>query len=369
MENQKMRKNWIDAAKAIAIFIVVLNHSDLRIPGVNFWGGMFFVSAFFVLSGYNYHVSECDFGEFFINKTKRLMVPYLIANALLVGEGIAIRVLSQELTGDYLWRSLMGIVYGRNQIYMTGKDPIYLMINFNAPTWFLPALFVSLIIMELLQRQFEKNQKKVLVVVLLLCLVATIYHYFGIILLPWSLDLMPYYLLMMMAGSKLKEIGILEHNAIIMISKKLVFSAILLVVLVASALINGSANLSVGYMGKSVTLMYLSHVSASILLMMLMELLDRKAKAITSFFAKIGKRTLFILCYHYFILQFLTSVILRKLSIHWLLIGGLKGSNAQKEELVRHIIVVEKLAIILITIAICVGLDVLVEKLLKKKNK
>lgn len=180
---------------------------------------------------------------------------------------------------------------------------------------------------------------------------------------------MPYYLLMMMAGSKLKEIGILEHNAIITISKKLVFSAILLVVLVASALINESANLSVGYMGKSVTLMYLSHVSASILLMMLMELLDRKAKAITSFLAKIGKRTLFILCYHYFILQFLTSVILRKLSIHWLLIGGLKGSNAQKEELVRHIIVVEKLAIILITIAICVGLDVLVEKLLKKKNK
>lgn len=40
------RENWIDAAKGIAILIVVLNHSGLVISGVNFWGGMFYVPAF-----------------------------------------------------------------------------------------------------------------------------------------------------------------------------------------------------------------------------------------------------------------------------------------------------------------------------------
>lgn len=369
MENQKTRKNWIDAAKAIAIFIVVLNHSDLRIPGVNFWGGMFFVSAFFVLSGYTYHVSACDFGAFFINKAKRLLVPYLIANVLLVGEGIAIRILSHELTNDYLYRSLLGVVYGRNQLYTTGKDPIYLMINLNAPTWFLPALFVSLVVMELLQRQFESNQKKVMLVVVLMCLVATIYHYFGAFLLPWSLDLMPFFLLMMMAGYKLKTTEILENSEAFSTGKKVVLAIILLIVLIASGLINQSCNLSLSYTGKSVTLMCLSNISSSILLMKLMKLLDEKLRYVTSFLAKVGKRTLFILCYHYIILMFLDSLILRKLGLHWMLVGGLSGSNAQKEALMVQIIKVEKLVIILITIGICVLLDIVVEKLLQKKRQ
>ena len=72
------RENWIDAAKGIAILIVVLNHSGLVISGVNFWGGMFYVPAFFLLAGYTYAPKEESYKSFVKRKAKRLLVPYFV---------------------------------------------------------------------------------------------------------------------------------------------------------------------------------------------------------------------------------------------------------------------------------------------------
>ena len=79
----KRREDWIDCLKCIAILIVMMNHLGLTIPGFSFWGGMFFVPIFFLLSGYTYHTKEETFGRFLKRKAKRLLLPYITANAIL----------------------------------------------------------------------------------------------------------------------------------------------------------------------------------------------------------------------------------------------------------------------------------------------
>lgn len=308
MQELKKRKNWIDATKAIAIIIVALNHSGLVIPGVNFWGGMFFVPAFFLISGYTYHVGKDRFSDYMKKKAVRLLVPYIVTNLLLFFFFLVKRYISKELTRQYVVESFIGIFYGRNQIYADREANIYLMPNLNAPLWFLPALFVALLLLEGLYRLFREDEKKVLLVVLCYTLLATAYHYFVPVLLPWCLDIMPFFLLMMMAGKKLRQTEILEGKSY-SIGQILLIVVLLLAILIGSALLNGSVNLSISFLGKSVTLMLLSSISSSILLMMFMYIIEKKVEGLSVALGIIGKHTLTILCGHYFILVMLSMFI------------------------------------------------------------
>lgn len=314
MEEKKLRKNWIDAAKAVAILIVVLNHSGLIIPGVNFWGGMFFVPAFFLLSGYTYHPGTGSYLSYVGKKAKRLLVPYIVTNGLLFLFFLLKRTLEGSAGKDYIVRSVLGILYGRNQIYRNSDGQDALMINLNAPTWFLPALFVALIMLEGLFRLCRQNEKKILLIVCIYALAAVVFHYASPVLLPWSLDMMPYYLLMMLVGYWLKKIGFMEKL-------RLPWFELCLVLLLASGLLNGSVNLSISDTGKSITLMCLSAVSASILLMMLTKWVDEHFRSLSGFFAELGKHTLTILCWHYFFLAMILSVIGEGAPVLWKLLA------------------------------------------------
>ena len=314
MEEKKLRKNWIDAAKAVAILIVVLNHSGLIIPGVNFWGGMFFVPAFFLLSGYTYHPGTGSYLSYVGKKAKRLLVPYIVTNGLLFLFFLLKRTLEGSAGRDYIVRSILGILYGRNQIYRNSDGQDALMINLNAPTWFLPALFVALIMLEGLFRLCRQNEKKILLVVCIYALAAVVFHYASPVLLPWCLDMMPYYLLMMLVGYWLKKTGFMEKM-------RFPWFELSLVVLLASGLLNGSVNLSISDTGKSITLMCLSAVSASILLMMLTKWVDEHFGSLSGPFAGLGKHTLTILCWHYFFLAMILSVIGDGAPVLWKLLA------------------------------------------------
>lgn len=314
MEEKKLRKNWIDAAKAVAILIVVLNHSGLIIPGVNFWGGMFFVPAFFLLSGYTYHPGTGSYLSYVGKKAKRLLVPYIVTNGLLFLFFLLKRTLEGSAGRDYIVRSILGILYGRNQIYRNSDGQDTLMINLNAPTWFLPALFVALIMLEGLFRLCRQNEKKILLVVCIYALAAVVFHYVSPVLLPWCLDMMPYYLLMMLVGYWLKKTGFMEKM-------RFLWFMLSLVVLLSSGLLNGSVNLSISDTGKSITLMCLSAVSASILLMMLTKWVDEHFGSLSGLFAGLGKHTLTILCWHYFFLAMILSVIGDGAPVLWKLLA------------------------------------------------
>ena len=356
MKENVLRKNWIDAAKAIAMFIVVLNHSELRIPGVNFWGGMFFVPAFFLLSGYTYHPDNGSYKEYVKKKAKRLLIPYLTANLFLFLFFFIKMILTHNLTSDFVVRSLLGILYGRNQIFMSLDYHSNLMINLNAPTWFLPALFVALILLEGFYRLCKGNDKKVVLIVAVYALFATGYHYFVPVLLPWGLDIMPFFLLMMLAGNLLKKIDFFNENdekLILEISPKIryVIIVLLFIICIVSGLINGSYNLSLSDTGKSVTLMCMVAISSSVLLMVSMNLLDKKVEKICSVFAKIGKHTLTILCYHYFIMVMAMMVLgfLDNYLMNWIL--------QYPDWVLQMLFAVEKLVAIVVSVGVCVMMD------------
>ena len=43
LEKSKTRESWLDIAKCFGIILVVLNHLDVNIPIVTFFGGMFYM--------------------------------------------------------------------------------------------------------------------------------------------------------------------------------------------------------------------------------------------------------------------------------------------------------------------------------------
>ena len=126
--------------------------------------------------------------------------------------------------------------------------------------------------------------------------------------------MMPYYLLMMLVGYWLKKTGFMEKM-------RFPWFELSLVVLLASGLLNGSVNLSISDTGKSITLMCLSAVSASILLMMLTKWVDEHFGSLSGLFAGLGKHTLTILCWHYFFLSMILSVIGDGASVLWKLLA------------------------------------------------
>ncbi len=307
------REKWIDLVKCIAILIVMLNHSVLDIPGVKFWGGMFFVPVFFVLSGFTHHSRKESFSAFLGRKAKRLLLPYIAANGVLfvffLGKNILLNGESfAECILKMLW-NFAGAAYARNQLIAEGAQTVFVpgsMKNMffyrmlNSPTWFLPALFLTVVLFEAMMRIAKENRSKIwLIAVSLLCF-ANLYHYLIPVLLPWSLDAIPYFLLMFLCGYEMKQRKFLDF-----LDRKKWIAALLFVLFLVSAKINGSANYSIAQYGKSTTLALYNAIASSVILMYFMKKVGKRAPKILTF---IGQQTLFIMCYHLLVYSVLETV-------------------------------------------------------------
>lgn len=366
-----LRKNWIDTAKVIAIFVVVLNHSGLHITGVNFWGGMFYVPAFFLLAGFTYQGRKESYSSFVKRKARRLLVPYLIANVLLVAFFTLLDMMKHTLDVNQLLLSVVGIFYGRNQIFAgeipvffgheistvggSAHEPIYLMTSLNAPTWFLPALFLLLVAMELLHRVTKDNAKAIATVILIGLVLSIGYHYFVPVLLPWSLENLPIMAMLFEIGHLYAKTDIYA----LLGQKKWYIRALIFggdgIVLILAGLLNGSANMSISMFGKSVILFLVTALASTELLLQVMYLLDEKCAKLSAWIARLSKHTLTILCYHYFVLQMSLSVL-----------AALCGSVFGDGKATVVVTVVSQLIAIFISIVACVLLDGLLRIAQKK---
>lgn len=358
------RKNWIDAAKAVAILIVVLNHSGIVIPGVNFWGGMFYVPSFFLLAGYTYTRKEESCKSFVKRKAKRLLAPYFTANGILFLVFFVKDLLTGSLHLRRILLSLAGILYGRTQLFKSeGSLVIFeapmpnvsIMLNQNAPTWFLPALFLVLICADGAFRLMKGSGKRVNLLVAVFAGVMLVNHYLSPFLMPWCLDILPYLLVFFLIGYELKEKQGFEWLDRQKISVKcaLILGTVLLTVM--SGLYNGSFNLSISYFGKSVAVCLVCAVGATLLLLLFLRWLDQKAAKITAWIGRLSKYNMTILCYHYFVMQvfFAFAEALRP---------GISNGTGAPAVLIR-------LAGIVICVGVCVAGDMGYHKLVKKKAK
>ncbi len=308
---QTKRENWIDSLKLIAMLIVVMNHAGCIVPGFSFWGGMFYVPVFFVLSGYTCHSKEESLKKTVGKKTKRLLVPYFTANLFLLGFFFIKDVLLTRM--KTAWQGLsaiLGILYGRNRIFSFAQETLLhpaaqetypLMTILNAPTWFLPALFLTILLYEAAARFLARDEKKIWLLAMILLCFAVCYHYLTPLLLPWSLDAVAFFFLLYLTG-----IAVRKHDLLGWADAHKWILPACIILLALSGLYNGSANLSIGDYGRSVMLALVNAASSSLLMMYL---LWKGKKYIPAVLGMAGRQTLFLLCYHMLVLEILKTLI------------------------------------------------------------
>ncbi|MFC6998652.1 acyltransferase family protein [Rufibacter roseus] len=232
MENERFL--WVDYAKAIGIFLVVLAHTPLWTPAQNFIY-VFHMPLFFFISGYLFsHRKHVTYLAFIKRRTKQLLVPYLFFSAitflfwLFVG-----RKFGDDAGASVLWyKPLLGILYG------IGRPP---WLVHCIPLWFILCLFVVENIYYLI---FKNTDKKFLLLVLFGALGYIDYQY-NPVRMFWSVNTALVALVFYAAGNIYKE-KVKEFSAFksAPLAGCLVVGALLVY---AFSLINGRVNMHVHY--------------------------------------------------------------------------------------------------------------------------
>lgn len=291
---KKDRKGYLDIAKALGVIIVLINHIGISLAGANKFLGAFYVTEFFVIAGMTFRIRDGeDVLTFAKKKGRRLLIPYM-AYSLFYLLWYLLRSIG---SGAFSWqdgaKKIAGCIYARNYLFVNKEEPVYLMEIMNAPMWFLPALFFSLLLYYLLSR-YLKEKKAYGVFTSLVAGIAI--HYFVPILLPWSLDVALVMQPLVFFGEKLAKINYVEQTR-----KKLWILPLTMFLFIIIVSLNGAGNCSVGDYGFSVVLFLLASCMGTFLCIMFSFFVERYLLFLGKGFMIIGKSTLTILCLHLFI--------------------------------------------------------------------
>ena len=172
----KHRIVWIDAARGVGIFLIVLGHTPL--PGFVFqYLFSFHVPLFFFISGLLFQKEKFPTWQSFLaHRGRRLLLSYAVFCVLIF---------------------LYWIIWGHNTAYEPmGTQPFWgIFYGSNAlkfiftPLWFLPCLFLTENIFYLLEKYFKHAW--LIFSIILLAVIGIIYGRLGLPHLPWSFEVMP----------------------------------------------------------------------------------------------------------------------------------------------------------------------------------
>jgi fucose 4-O-acetylase-like acetyltransferase len=294
---EKKRIAWMDISKAIGILIVLIVHAEISLGPVTFLGGMFYMPVFFVLAGMTFRYKpEESFLTFVRKKAKRLLVPYFGYNLFLfLFFFLKDSVLTGQISAEAFF-PLLGILYSRNCLWKTGSSNVYFMQILNAPTWFLTALFVSLVIFRLLMQISKGDERKLFILNVGVLLAAVVLHYFCPVLLPWSLDCALYAVFFLYFGwlaAKADLVTGLYGKPWALVLLTAAFAGL--------SVLNGSVNMSVADYGHSMLLYLLVGSLGSLFCMELALFLEKHTRYLSRFGLWLGKHTIPVLCLHLFV--------------------------------------------------------------------
>ena len=157
---KKGHKTYLDMVKGIAIFLVVLGHSDTIGPTVNTWLSTFHLPAFFIVSGIlmsGKREEELPLKQVLPKKCKRLFVPYFGFSAI-----TAPMILLNILEGHLDWAVM--------------KELLWRTVSFQGYSvmWFLPVLFLAEFFVLLWLKLIVRNRSLQRFAGVILCLLTTI---------------------------------------------------------------------------------------------------------------------------------------------------------------------------------------------------
>lgn len=131
---QKERVIWIDIAKVLGIYLVILGHmvNDAKPIESEIFTLIysFHMPFFFFISGYLFRVKESQFCQFVWNKTKSIIVPYFLLNLVAAVLHIPMYIQQHHVPVQ----ELLSCVDGRMGTAFSGA------------TWFLVCLFVVMLL-------------------------------------------------------------------------------------------------------------------------------------------------------------------------------------------------------------------------------
>ena len=166
------RRTELDVFRAILIFMVVVGHSHFKYSDIIYW---FHMPLFFITSGYLNKKSDEDFHVFLANKTKRLMVPWLLYACVLV---IIPEVIMQKENLVGVFKSICVLLWGGR---LSGG--VY---------WYVQTLLLTYLLYYLIRK--SKYCRYIIIVCYLLAISESILIYNGPfsvlknIYLPWNID-------------------------------------------------------------------------------------------------------------------------------------------------------------------------------------
>ncbi len=187
MKEESKRIYWIDAAKIIAMFLIVLSHTiaySEQLQWLYKYVSSFHVVLFFTISGLTFYTKKYhNYKEFFIKKFKSIMVPYFVFAVLFL---IPLYMFGNSAAQDLgrtdidigVTKSIVGIFYGN------GHDNY---LRQNSALWFLPCLFVVENVYYFIEKL--KTKKKYLIAMIGSLIIGALDYYFLPIRLPWGLDI------------------------------------------------------------------------------------------------------------------------------------------------------------------------------------
>lgn len=245
MPETRQRLLYVDMAKTIALVLVVYSH----IPGAlcQQYLGSFFIFAFFFLSGFT-GGTRVSWKEHVLKRARRLLMPYVLFSACLV-----------VLSGNLTLLDLEGVAYSRFCLYPLDVRPnIIFLRSCNSPLWFLTAMFVSDIVYYALIKRI-RNKKGLAISLILLVLSVCAMDQLPV-LLPWSIDTMPFFVIAMLVGHEIRQ-----HEHVLSQGKLSVL--ILIIFFVAACYLNGNINLSCRSYGHYIRYALVSGITGTLLLL------------------------------------------------------------------------------------------------------
>lgn len=263
------RLEYVDIAKGIGLILVVCSHSDAFDL---MWMMMdMCIPIFFFCSGYTFKMKG-TFRESMIKKIKRLFVPYLFFNIVMLC-----------VFCHFSLRELVGILYSRYSLYPLSVIPnIKFFTSGNYPMWYLTSMIVSYFLFYLII--YHEKYKHFIILIYAMLIVCFMKCP---ILLPWSIDTAPLTALLIYVGMKVRSHGLLSINVY-----QVLFLVLIYIGLRCAA--GGELNISVRMYGNSVAIYFLLAIIAPFVVLWASRFLERTY--IGKCFLILGEHSLTIFC-------------------------------------------------------------------------
>lgn len=181
----KKRLNYIDIAKAFAIFYIILGHTIVHSKNsylVLQFVCSFHVVLFFILSGFTFKINT-SFSQFVKKKFWRIVLPYLVWAMLFL---IPYYILGKSAGEDLgTTQSFDFLIMLKNILYANGNNAA---LKQNSSLWFLPALFTIEIVYYFIIKLTKSNVKKEIITLSILIIIGYIFSKYCEFILPWGIN-------------------------------------------------------------------------------------------------------------------------------------------------------------------------------------